>query len=78
MTSFQCIFEEQLLYFSFILFCVDILNPNVDNEIQVNISCGQVSFEANVQLCKLHFKYSPLLGTTFSFQMFQKFDQLNE
>ena len=31
MTSFLYIFEEQFLYFSFILFCVDILNPSVGN-----------------------------------------------
>ena len=37
MTSFLCIFEEQLLCFPFILFCVDILNPNVGNEFWVDI-----------------------------------------
>ena len=55
-------FEEQLLYFSFILFCVNILNPSVGNEIRVGIPCGGVSLEANFHLCKLHFKYSSLEG----------------
>ena len=62
MISFRYIFEEHLFYFSFIHFCVDILNPSAGNQIWVGIPYGGVSLETNFHLGKLHFKYSSPRG----------------
>ena len=67
-TFFQCVFEEQLLYFfhSF-FFCVDILNPSVGNKFWVSISMWKCVFGGQFSALQifLHFRYSsPSVGLT--------------